>query len=171
MSPSQTIGELLENQIENFKSDLNQDVTWAFVVLVGHRPNNLTLVVVGHFLVEHLLDQIILNKCKEPSKIVNYTFSVKMQFLNSMGLLTSDCYKNIVKLNSIRNKLVHTLETGLLEKDMVFYKSNGKAVTIKKTKNVEGFYIKVLVNGILITLRNHMLATLKISPNFSKLDD
>lgn len=170
MNNSKTIGELLEDQIQNFNSDLNQDVTWAFILLTGHRPNNLTLIIVGHFLIEHLLDQIILNKCKEAHKILNYTFSIKLQILNSMGLLTPDCHKNILKLNSIRNKLVHTLETGLLERDMVFYKSEGKAVTIKKTKNVEGFYIKVLVNGILVALRNHMLMTLQISPNFSKLD-
>lgn len=169
MNDNRTVGESLEDQIPNFKSDLTQDVTYSFVAMIGQHPNEITLVVIGHFLVEHLLNQIILSKCKNPNKIINFTFAIKTEILDSMGLLPDDIYKNISKLNSIRNKVVHTLKANLIEKDMVFYKSDGSIITIKipKNKNPEKFYLQTLIGGVLVPLRNHMLTNLKISPNYS----
>lgn len=147
--------------------DIFKDVTFVYIAMIGYRPNSLTVVVVGHFFVEYLLDKIISTKCKSAKKIMNYSFSIKLEFLNSMNLLPDDLYKNVKKLNQIRNKIVHTLEINLKDKDMDFYKSSGQKIIINKPKSrdPEKHYLKMLSLGILTRLRNHMFLELKISPN------
>jgi len=172
MSNNQPLGEILENQISDFQADLSRDVTWVRIILTGHNANKLTIVVVTHFLVDYLLSKIISSKCRNPNKIINYSFSIKLEILYSMSLLSSDNYKNIKKLNVIRNKIVHALEVNIPEKEMIFYKSNGERVKVgkSKSKDPEKFFLNVLSNGILVNLRNYMLLKLKISPNFSIID-
>lgn len=149
-------------------SDVTKDITFVYIMMIGYHPNSLTLVVAGHFLIEYLMNKILSNKCRSANKIIKYSFSTKVEFLNAMNLLPDDLYKNVKKLNQIRNKMVHTLEINLKNKDMDFYKSSGQKIIINKSKSrdPERHYLKMLSLGILTGLRNHMLLVLKISPDF-----
>lgn len=146
------------------KFDVSQDVGYVYTTMIGYHPNALTLVVVSHFLVEYLLNRIISKKCRNPAKILKYTFSIKLDLLNAMKLLPEDVYNNIIILNKLRNAIVHTLETNI--GDMIFYKPQGAKFIIKKFKSgeIERNYLKLLSHGIFISLRNYMLVSLKISP-------
>lgn len=148
-------------------SDVTKDITFVYIAMIGYRPNSLTLIVVSHFLIEHLMNKIISNKCRGTNKIIKYPFSTKADFLNAMTLLPDDLYKNVKKINQIRNKIVHTLEINLKDKDMDFYKSYGQKIIINKPKSrdPEKHYLKMLSLGILTGLRNHMFLELKISPD------
>lgn len=147
--------------------DVTKDVIWVYTVMVGYHPNILTVALTGHFLVEYLMDKIISSRCKNAKKMSGYPFSIKLEFLNSMNLLPDDLYKNVKKLNQIRNKIVHTLEINLKDKDMDFYKSSGQKIIINKPKSRDPkkHYLKMLSLGILTGLRNHMFLELKISPD------
>lgn len=149
--------------------DVTKDVTWVYIAMVGYHPNTFTVVLTGHFLVEYLIDKIIFSRCKNAKKMSDYSFSIKLEFLNSMNLLPDDLYKNVKKLNQIRNKIVHTLEINLKDKDMDFYKSSGQKIIINKPKSryPERHYLWMLSLGILTGLRNHMFLALKISPDFT----
>ena len=146
-----------------------RDITFIYIWMIGYHPSSLTLTVVGHFLIEHLVNEIISNRCKNAKKIIEYSFSTKVEFLNSMNLLPNDLYINIKNLNSIRNNMVHTLEANL--KSVDFYKSSGQKIIIKtpKSGDLERHYLKMLSQGTLIGLRNYMLSTLKISTDYSFL--
>jgi len=149
-------------------ADTTEDVTFVYTAMIGYHPNNLTVVIVGHFLIEYLINKIIFNKCQIANRISKYSFSTKVDFLNAMALLPNDLYKNIKKINKIRNKIVHALEIDLKPKDMDFYKSSGQKIIINKPKSrdPEKHYFKMLLLGTLTGLRNYMLLTLKISPDF-----
>lgn len=145
--------------------DVTKDVTWVYTAMVGYHPNTLTVALTGHFLVEYLLDKIIFARCKNAKKISSYSFSTKLEFLNSMNLLSDDLYKNIKNLNRVRNEIAHTLKANLKNRD--FYKSSGRKIIIRvpKSGDSEKFYLKMLSLGILTNLRNYILLELKISPD------
>lgn len=134
--------------------DITKDPTFVYTEMVGYHPKPLTIVVVGHFLAEYLLSEIISKKCKDPKKIIKYSFLVKVEFLNAMNLLPEDLYNNIRNLNKIRNEIVHSLNINLKDRD--FFKSSGEKITIRKPKSgdPERHYLKMLSLGILISLRN-----------------
>jgi hypothetical protein len=147
-------------------TNITKDITYIYTVMMGYRPNTLTLVVTGHFLIEYLLDKIIDTKCKDSEKFRNYTFSIKLDILNAFNLIPDEVYKNINTINKIRNKLVHTLKVDTPVRN--FYTQKNKSITItRKGKPVtENFFIKTLTHGTLVQLRNHMLMTLEISPEY-----
>ena len=144
--------------------DITKDVTWVYTAMVGYHPNTLTIALTGHFLVEFLMDKIISSGCKNAKKMSDYPFSIKLEFLNSMNLLSDDLYKNIKNLNRIRNEITHTLKISLKNRD--FYKVSGQKIVIKipKLRDPEKFYLEMLSHGILTNLRNYMFLELKISP-------
>lgn len=151
--------------ISNISKDTTLDPTWVYTSMVGYHPSSLVLALTGHFLVEYLMDKITFARCKNAKKISNYSFSIKLEFLNSMNLLSDDLYKNIKNLNQIRNEIAHTLKVNL--KNRNFYKSSGQKIIIKSPRSgdPERFYLKMLSYGILGDLRNYMLLDLKVSPD------
>ncbi|MDD4902142.1 MAG: hypothetical protein PHE24_03320 [Patescibacteria group bacterium] len=146
--------------------DITEDIIFTYMTMVGYRPSNLMIVVTAHFLVEHFINKIIFAKCKNAKKIIDYSFSTKLELVNAINLLSDDLYKNIKNLNQIRNKIVHTLEINIQNK--IFFKSSGQKIIVKvaKSKNPERDYSKLLSLGILNSLRNHMLLILKVSPEY-----
>jgi len=146
--------------------DITKDITFAYTAMIGYRPNTLTIIVIGHFLVEYLMNKIIFAKCKNAKKISSYAFSTKLEFLNSVNLLPDYLYKNIKTLNCARNEIVHTLSSEIKSKD--FYKSSGQKIVVKvpKSRDPEKSYLKMLSLGVLTHLRNFMLIELKISPAY-----
>ena len=54
--------------------DITENITFAYTAMIGYRPNDLTVVVLGHFLVEYLLNKIIKAKCKNAAKMLATRF-------------------------------------------------------------------------------------------------
>ncbi len=72
----------------------------------------LTVVIISHILTEYLINEIIRNKCIYPEKIVDdrqYTYSMKLNTIYSIGLISQDVYDKLSKLNNIRNRYAHDL--------------------------------------------------------------
>lgn len=72
------------------------------------------LILKGHLLIEHLLNEYILSESKEKIdlKKMNFTFYQKLNICKILGLfsLNKTIYKSIERLNSLRNSVTHRLE-------------------------------------------------------------
>lgn len=156
--------------------DVFKDITFQYILRIGSRPNEISIVLVGHLLLEYLMNTIIEAKCKSPQRITrdsrHYPFSVKLQIIHSMGLLPDHIYMNISKLNRIRNRLAHDLDFDEAEVDMVFFASSGERTTLrpKRRRNPRAFYFKMLALGTLTQLRYHMVVDLRIPLEATELE-
>jgi hypothetical protein len=155
--------------------DLDKDMTFQYILRVGRRPNEFSTILTGHLLIEYLINRIIEAKCKHPQKIVkdsqNYTFSVKLQIVHEMGLLTDPIYNNIVKLNKIRNRLAHDLDFDVEEMDMTLFNDHGECINLKPKgkRNPRAFYLRMLVISTLNQLQSHMLINLRVKTRAEEL--
>lgn len=151
---------------------LKGDPTFEYILRVGYHDDEISIILRGHLLVEYLINKIIQVKCKNPEKILSYPFSIKLQIVYSMKLLPDYLYKNIAKINNIRNGLVHNLNFNNKEIDMKFLKSSGECVRLKPKgkKNPRKFYLKMLSMGTLTLLRNYMIQDIGVSPKLDKND-
>jgi len=154
--------------------NLTDDVTFEYFARVGYHDDEISILLKGHLLVEHLLNKIIKAKCKNPEKILNdhrsYPFTVKLQIVYSMGLLPEYLFKNVTKLNAIRNRLVHDLNFHKKEIDMRIFNSLGENILLKTKgkKNPRKFYLKMLSHAALSQLRNHLALDTGISPKVDR---
>lgn len=126
-----------------------------------------TVILVGHLIIENLLDKIIRIKCKSPKKIlddhITYCFAVKLQIVYSMGLLPDDVYKNILRINMFRNKFSHNIEFNIDPNIMVIDLNGEKFPYLdahpedKKKKNLTKKYLDTLCVFTLSDLSKHMV--------------
>lgn len=148
--------------METITMNIDEDITFHFIARLRYHEDELGLIIKGHLLVEFIIDQVILKRCKSPKDILKdsraYPFSVKLQIVYSMGLVPNNIYQNIRKINRIRNELAHNLEIDYRKIDFMFYKDNGVEMSIiksaQKKKYPERYYIKMLCLGTLVQLRN-----------------
>lgn len=100
-------------ELSNEDSIFNE-VAAEFLMRVREYDDESTIILVGHLLIENLIDKIIESKCKSPKIILNdsrtYPFSVKVQILYSMRLIPDYIYNNIIRINKLRNKFSHNIE-------------------------------------------------------------
>ncbi len=154
--------------ISSIFDTLSKDVTIQYFLRVGTKPNDISIVVVGHLLLEYLMNRIIELKCKSPKKIIedsrNYPFSVKLQIIYSMGLLPDYIFNNIAKMNKIRNGLPHDLDFHEREIDRTIFVLSGKKVCPKPKGrgNPRTYYFKTLALETINQLRSHMETNLQI---------
>lgn len=148
--------------------NITKDIVYEYIVSLRYHEDELGLIVKGHLLIEYVINKIIEKKCKDPKVILlnqqNYTFLIKLQIVFSMGLLPQSIYKNIKRVNRIRNELAHNLEPKYDKIDFEFVRD---AVTseeiislrqeLKNKRFPERKYIKMLCVGTLIQLRNHYI--------------
>ena len=74
-------------------------------------PNELTLFVMGHLLVEFMIEQLIKRNLEKPDLVIGKKtgFANKLQWLESIGLLKDNYLENAKILNEIRNQFAHNL--------------------------------------------------------------
>lgn len=103
------------------KTNSSQEQGW--IIFKKHMPksNNLTLIILkGHLLIEQEMNRILDLNLTESKTL----FDARLTFSHRLAIIraiygSSDCklpYKNIEKLNTLRNQLVHNLEPKNLEK-------------------------------------------------------
>jgi hypothetical protein len=150
--------------------DITRDITFHYITRLRHHSDELGLVVQGHLLIEFVLNEIIRNSFKRPKAILDdhrsYTFAIKARVLYSTGLLPEHIFRNIQRINSIRNHLAHNLEWEHLKLDFRFTRHDEQAQgdievrdTKSKRKATPKKYIKMLCLGTLTQLRNHFFET------------
>ena len=142
--------------------DKSKDYRILFSILSGHNQHVLVVVIIGHLLVEHLLDKIITTKCKNSKTNLKKSFSEKLKILYPEWLPLF-IYENIKLLNKARNDMAHNLGNGDYEPIIYTPKREKKILNILKRKNREKFYFKYLINTILFDLVNYSYSSLNIS--------
>src|SRR3989344_5263389 len=134
--------------------DKSKDYRIIFSILTGQNSHILTIIIVGHLLIEYLLDKIITTKLKNTKKVVGKSFSEKIKLLYPTWLPLF-LFKNIKLLNEIRNKVAHNL--GVVDYKPVIHMPNGELRTLQipLKKNRGKFYFNELINTILFDLVNY----------------
>lgn len=103
--------------------DISHDITYEYITRVRYHEDELGTVLKGHLLIEHVLDLMIKKGLKQPKAILNdhrtYSFSVKARILFEGGYIQPPIFKNIVRINRIRNELAHNLK---IKKSKVDYR-------------------------------------------------
>lgn len=101
----------------------------AFEKLVKKR-GGVSSITTTHILVEYALNVLVMQNCDNSRVILDdrrsYTFSVKLNLVYGMGLLTKKLYHNIMKLNKIRNAYAHKLDVDFSTFDLDFHDPAGK---------------------------------------------
>ena len=94
---------MVSSIISSMLDELSKNVTIQYILRIGTKPNEISIVLIGHLLVEYLMNRIIEIKCKGSRQIIehprDYPFSVKLQIIYSMGLLPDHILNNIAKIN------------------------------------------------------------------------
>src|SRR2546422_75986 len=114
--------------------------------------DELGIVLKTHLLVEYLLNTIIKERCKSPEKILkdhrSFPFSVKLQIVYSMGLLPEFVFKNIAKLNGLRNEFAHNLSVRIQKIDRKYFGEDGeeKTLQIRRQRNPDRHYLKIFTH-------------------------
>ncbi len=145
------------------EDSISSEIALEFTMRVRENDDEATIILIGHLLIENLIDKIIESKCKSPKTILNdsrtYPFSVKLHIVYSMGLLPDYIYKNIIRINNFRNKFAHNIEfnidpkTALIDSDGIepiqYTKFMGKKKTYKD-------YFIIICHSTMDDLSNHM---------------
>src|SRR6266571_1922759 len=150
--------------------NLGGDIMFHYIVRLRHHTDELGLVVQGHLLIEFVVNGMIRRGLSKPTNILNdhrsYTFAVKLQILYSTGHLPEHIFRNIRRINSIRNHLAHKLDWKSLDLDYKFsrYETEGRGdIDVRDTKTrrkpTPRQYIKTLCLLTLVDLRNHFFET------------
>ena len=161
---------IVSNMTISTWDELSKDVRVQYVMRVEKKSRDIPTMLIGHLLLEYLMNRIIELKCKSPKKITkdsrNYPFSVKLQIIYSMGLLPDHIFNNITKMNTIRNGLAHNLDFNEKEMDRTIFVPSGKKVCQKPKgrSNPRTFYFKMLAFETIHQLCNHMETDLQIPP-------
>lgn len=148
--------------------DRSKDARILFSILAGRSAHIVTIIIVGHLLIEHLLDKIITAKLKNKKDNLKKGFSQKLELLYP-SWLPLFIYKNIKLLNKSRNNIMHNL--GAIKYEPIIYLPHGKRRILKipKRKNREKFSFQELINTILFDLVNYSFHSLNIpsEPNLN----
>jgi len=149
--------------------DKSKDIRILYSILIGNRPHVLTVVIIGHLLAEHLLDQIIIARLKN-RKVLRATFSQKLEALYPTWL-PLNTYKNLKILNALRNDLAHNLGIGKYKP--IYFGPRREKVIVKVPKRATSgnYYPRKLVEFILYEMTNNNIHTLNIplSTNLRRL--
>lgn len=134
--------------------DKSKNIRILFSILAGRSAHIVTIIIVGHLLIEHLLDKIITAKLKNKKDDLKKVFSQKLEFLYP-SWLPLFIYQNTKSLNKSRNNIVHNL--GAIKYEPIIYLPHGnrRILKIPKRKNGEKFYFRELINTILFDLVNY----------------
>jgi hypothetical protein len=157
---------MVSGMITHMFDEISKDVRFQYIMRVEKKSTDIPTVLIGHLLLEYLMNRIIEKKCKSPKKIIehprDYPFSVKLQIIYSMELLPDHIFNNIAKINKIRNGLAHNLD--FHETDRIIFEPSGKSICPKPRGrgNPRTFYFKTLVYKTLDQLREHMTTSLRI---------
>ncbi len=66
--------------------------------------------VIGHLVVEHILEELVLNyDCKLQEHFLSLTHSRKISFINSLGLVPDGVASCLQSINKMRNRFAHQL--------------------------------------------------------------
>lgn len=145
------------------KPDQSKEIRILYSVFLGKNPNAITTILVGHLLVEHMIEQIIIAKCTDSKKLLKLRFSEKLQSLYP-DWLPLHIYLNIKLLNKIRNNLAHNLGIGSYEP--VIYGPRREKILFKTPKtNPAKRYFRLLVENVLIQITDYNYSTLGIKEN------
>jgi hypothetical protein len=144
------------------------EITMELVCRIRYHDDHIAIVLKSHLLIEYLLNKIVKHKLElDPDKLI---FSKKLKLLYSKGLIPDYIFRNIDKINSLRNKLVHELnyELEVSEMEIIDQHGNAKIINIRKKLYPERHYLKLLGHFCLLSLRNHMLLKLRIDPTYTE---
>lgn len=134
--------------------DKSKDGRILFSILTGRSAHILTIIIVGHLLVEYFLNKIIIAKFKNSKTNLKKSFSQKLELLYPTWLPLF-IYKNIKLLNKSRNDIAHNLGSIDHKPFIYMHWREKKIVKIPKRKNKEKFYFRELINTVLFDLVNY----------------
>lgn len=155
---------------------INDDITFEYVTRLRYHEDVLGIVLKGHLLIEHVLDLMIKKRCKEPKAILDdhrtYSFSVKARLAYEMELIPRHIYRNINRINRIRNELAHNLSVDERKIDYKFDRDDneirGEVVVKKRSRNPIKHYLYLLCFGTLSDLQNRYLKEFGEFPLFEE---
>lgn len=86
--------------------------------------DELVILVTGHILTEFIINRIIEEKCPiSKNKLADhrtYSYAVKLTILKCMNLIPEYLFKNLNKLNKLRNEYAHNIHINLEQIDLSF---------------------------------------------------
>lgn len=95
------------NKSESIIIDISKDLTAQYLMTLRHHEEEVGLILKGHLLIEYVLNEIIRKRFRSPGAILKdqrtYPFSVKLQMVYSAGYLPIFLFKNIKRINRVRN--------------------------------------------------------------------
>lgn len=141
--------------------DKSKDTRILFSILTGQNVHIVTIIIVGHLLIEYSLDKIITAKLKDKKGNLKKSFSQKLELLYPTWLPLF-IYKNMKLLNEARNDIAHNLGTIDYEPFIYMHLGGRKIVKVPKRKNKDKFYFRELINTILFDLVNYSFHSLNI---------
>jgi len=66
-------------------------------------------VILSHLFFENMMEEIINNKFPKPEKVLDNTFSKKLDILYSLDYISNENYQTLKLINNIRNNFAHDL--------------------------------------------------------------
>lgn len=144
------------------------DITMELVCRFRYHDDHIAIVLKSHLLIEYLLDKIVKHKLeRDPDKLM---FANKLKLLHKKDLIPDYIFRNIGKINCLRNKLVHELnyELRASEMEIIDKDGNAKRINIRKKLYPERHYLKTLGYFCLLILEKHMLRKLSVDPRYSE---
>lgn len=82
---------------------------------------------------ERQIDRLIRDHCQRPSKVLKWSFSVKTEFLFSLGILPEWLNHNLIVMNKIRNHFAHKPNAEFKKiSDLVIRTDQGHSIDISK---------------------------------------
>ncbi len=146
--------------------DKSKDTRTLFSILAGRNVRVLTIIVMGHLLIEYHINLLLADRRIATKGILKKSFSRKIEYLYPTWLPLF-LFKNIKLFNKIRNEIVHNL--GTVDRKLVIYMQNGELKTLKipSRKNKDKFYFNELISTILFDLVNYSHYSLRIMQNIN----
>jgi hypothetical protein len=146
------------------KSTDASEVTREFVRRLTLITEPVAFIVTLHLFIEHCLNQMLVRFCPNRD-LTKYTFYKKLEIVYSMNRIPENLFKNLCKLNGLRNKVAHDPDCDLTQMDLE-YLDCPPDVDLSQLKpsyaaNAEHNHIFNILTGIMfvtyVALQNHCM--------------
>ena len=111
-------------------------------------------VIISHLFFENMIEEIIKENIARPKKILNYSFAVKLNILNSFKLISERNYICLKLINHLRNKYAHNLKYEILQFEIKKFPflQKVKILNFKRKKEKEKYYEFLVSHCLWLTL-------------------
>jgi hypothetical protein len=93
-------------------------------MMLRYHEDELGVALKAHLLIEYVLDLMIKRGLREPKPVLSdhksYPFSIKTRLLYEAGHLPTCAFRNVLRVNRVRNELAHSLSLNSDKMDFKF---------------------------------------------------